>query len=312
MRLAIAAVLAVSAGCYHEPATGKTLPLMRPPIMVAASSDALAYLPIDSEVVAVVEMRQLRASAVWKRFEPLILAKAGESLAEYRQACGYDPLAALRRVSIGLRGLDAAKPTGVIVIKGIERDATLTCVEKMRSVLPPGSSIDHDIVTVAGAHGDPPTVLTFVDPTTLVILVGPNANAVALGDVIHHGVPLRGSPAFVQLLNDIQLTDSLWFVINGSAKFLDKAAMLGFRPKAVTGSLNLSNGLVSAARLRLDSPAQADQIATMAQGQLQAVSTMVDEITVSADDSDVVLRLRMTQEQVETMIGLFGGILGGP
>ncbi|MBS1122382.1 MAG: hypothetical protein H6Q90_4610 [Deltaproteobacteria bacterium] len=321
-RLAAVLISAALAACYRDPVPVTPVqpePRSHPDRAALTSSDPLGFLPVESEVVAVIETRQLRASAVWKRFEPALMAKAGPMLVKFKAACGFDPLAALRRISLGIHHLDAPKPTGVVVLKGIDRTSAMACMDRARAADPSritvvrsdaGGDAVREIVSIPGSDGDPPTVFTFVDAATLVFLIGPAASPAGLADVVRRGVPLRESPAFLDLLAHVEINDPLWFLFGGSSQAFDKAAMLGFKPRAITCSLSLTNGLSAVARIRLDAPDQATQIAMMAQGQLQAVASMVDEIGVSADEADVVVRLRMTQEQVDSILGLFGGLLG--
>jgi hypothetical protein len=319
MRTLLAAAVAL-AGCYREPApTTVSQPLVAAPTrtFVATASDPVGFLPIDSEVVAVVDMRTLRASAVWKRFEPMLMAKAGPTLDSIRTGCGFDPFEQIRRISFGFKNLSAdTKPTGVMVVKGIERDATMRCVQRAHATNPAGSVVDMGgngrpaTVAIAPTNGEFPTVFAFIDPTTLVVVVDHNASLAALDEVLRRGSPLRSSPVFVELMNHVQLTDPLWFVMNGSAKAFDKLGGLGFKPTAILGSVNLANGLALDARIRLDTPDLAKSMSAMAQNQLTMLQAMVEEIVVAAEDADLVVRVRMTQPQLDSMLGLFGGFTG--
>jgi hypothetical protein len=258
--------------------------------------------------VAVIDMRSLRASQLWKRFEPAFLARAKPALDELAALCGFDPLASVRRISVGFRGFEAPKPTGVIVVKGIERDAAMRCMQRMHDGAPTGSAIARGIVTIPA---DPPIAFTFVDASTVVALVGPDASPAGLGDVIARGAPLRGSPQFGDLVTKVQLSDPLWFVLNGKSKLFDNASMLAlFKPIAIVGSVNVSNGLAVAARVRLDTADDATRTATLVQSQLGMVATIFEEVAVSAEADDLVIQLRMTPDQIQALLTMVGAAVG--
>ncbi len=308
---AIAAIAAIAASCYQTPAPAPpatVMPENRAHARIA--SDPLGFLPIDAEVVAHLDAQQLRRSDVWQRFEPMILAKVGPSLAQFQALCGFDPLVTVRRVSVGLKDV-TGNPSGVIVVRGIERSALMGCIDRALAKQP-AARVDRGIVTVAGTTGEPPTVFGFVDASTLVLLVGRGASAGALRAAFGAGAPLRGSPAFTELHATLETRRPIWFVINGSSKLFDQAAGFGLKPRAVFGSLELSSGLVVDMRMRLETADQAQQVATMAQGQLGAVQGFVSKLEVTAAEADVVVALGMSPEQLETMTGLLAGSLGSP
>ncbi|MBA3397580.1 MAG: hypothetical protein H0T89_33460 [Deltaproteobacteria bacterium] len=309
---AVAASAITSAACYQTPAPAPppaAMPENRAHARIAA--DPLGFLPIDAEVVAHLDAQQLRRSDVWQRFEPMILAKVGPSLAQFHALCGFDPLIAVRRVSIGLKDV-GGKPNAVIVVRGIERGALMGCIDRALTKQPDAARVDRGIVTIPGATGQPPTVLGFADASTLVLMTGLGASVEALRAAFGAGAPLRSSPAFTELHATLETRRPIWFVINGSSKLLDQAAGFGLKPRAVFGSVELSTGLLVDVRMRLETVDQAQQVAAMAQGQLGAVQGFVSKLEVTAADADVVLALGMSPEQVETLTSLLAGSLGSP
>lgn len=298
---------AVLCGCYREapaPAPTPHAPIAKPNLAI---NDPLGFLPVESEVVAVVELRSLRASQLWKRFEPAVLARIKPALDEFKTLCGFDPLVTVRRISVGFRDFGAGKPTGVVVVKGIERDPAMRCMQRMHDGAPTGSAIERGVVTIPA---DPPIAFTFVDGATLVALIGPGASPAGLGAVIARGTPLRGSPQFGELFGKLQLGDPLWFVLDGKSKLFDNASMLSvFRPRAILGSVNVSNGLAVAARVRLDTADEATNVTAMVQGQLGMAATIFEEIAVSAEAEDMVIQIRMTEEQIQAVLTMVGAAL---
>jgi hypothetical protein len=312
MRSAI--VLCVLAACYHDPAPAAPVapPPVRAPRVNAAAHDPLGYLPIDAELVMSLDANQLRASGLWKLLEPLVLAKAGDAIGKMHTLCGVDPLRSVRQITLGLKDLgDPIGPSGVFVVRGLDGGALTACMERLVGTAP-RVTIANGVVAVAAGPGEHPAAFTFAGPSTLVAVLGPTASPEALAAVIRRGAPLRGSPAFSELIGQIQTQRTAWFALNGSSQAFDKLSALGFRPTAVTGSVDLTNGFTGAVRMRLDSEDRARNLVGMAQTQLGPVKAMVDEIELTSESADVLLRVAMSQGQVEAIAGIFGGLTVGP
>ena len=73
------------------------------------------------------------------------------------------------------------------------------------------------------------------------------------------------------------------------------------------GEHDVAVGVVEMA-VRVDDEAQ--RLATMGNSQLGMVKGMVDRIELTADKTDAVLEVRMTQAQLDTLIGMLGGSFG--
>ncbi|HEU0034699.1 MAG TPA: hypothetical protein VFQ53_28940 [Kofleriaceae bacterium] len=312
MRLSAAALALVAAAssssCYRAPVP-ESPAANHAPAAAAALADPLAFLPVDSELVGVVEVRQIRSSPLWQRVEPKLLAGAQATLDDVRRTCGIDPLASVRRVSFGIRLLDSTTPSAVLVVKGPNRDQVMACAARQAAARPAQLRVDRGYLVASDTTGRSHMVATFADATTFVMLFSPTPTPAALDAAMRAGVPLRESATFQGLLASVQISDPLWFVVNGNSKFLERG-LLGIQPRAMMGSINVSSGLVVAGRARLDNPDHATQLANMLQPQLGAISGFVEEIAITADQADLVLRLRMTPEQVDTLVGMAG--LAGP
>jgi hypothetical protein len=311
MRLAL--VLCVLAACYHDAAPA---PVASPPASAprvrAAPSDPLGYLPVDSEVVVSLDAGQLRASGLWKTLEPVMSAKAGDGLARLRAQCSVDPLRSIKQVVMGFKGLeDAAGPSGVVVVRGLDRNVLMACMDRLVEANP-RITFANGVVAVQAAPGSHPGAFTFANASTLVLMIGPTASPEQLAAVIRSGAPLRGSPMFVELLGQIQTRSTAWFALNGNAKLFDKMSALGFRPTAITGSVELANGFTGAVRVRLDSEDSARNLVALGQAQLGTVKQLAEEIALTADGTDVVLRIVMSQGQLEALTGIFGAFTAGP
>lgn len=279
----------------------------------ASASDALAFLPADSEIVLGIDAQQVFGSPLWKRFEQQLLGRVGKELAEFETACGYDPFATLRNMTMGGKIAPADNIEGVFVVRGPDRDKTMACLPRTYAKEGRKISIDGGVITIPGKGADDfPTAMTFVDASTAVFATGPQMNRAKLEAALASGAPLRKSRAFAELWSGVDPKQTMWVVMNGGAKMFDAMTQLGGRPKAIVGSLSLANGLSASGRVRFESPDQATQFAAMAQAQLGMVKPMVEEVEVAADGADLTMRLTMTVPQIEAIISMMGGMFGGP
>lgn len=278
----------------------------------ATASDALGFLPADSEIVLGLDMQQVFGSPLWKRYGDGLVAKVAKEMSEFKTACGYDPLATLRSLTIGMKLAGGDNPEGVFVVRGPDRDKTMACIPRTYAKEGRKAQIEGGVVVVPGKGGtDYPTAMTFVDATTAVFATGPQMSRPKLEALLAAGAPLRKSRAFSELWSGIDPKQTMWMVMNGSSKAFDALASMGSRPKSVIGSLSLANGLAATGRVRFDSADQATQLAGMVQGQLGMFKSMVEEVEVAADGPDLTVKIGMTVPQIEAIISMMGGMLGG-
>lgn len=285
------------------------------PAPTNAGGDDLSLLPVDSELVLGLNFSQLQTSALWKKFvEPqLMKGDTQQKLGEFKDKCGFDPMAAVSSISMGLKGLGADTPDGVIVVHGPDKTKVLACLDKMKEeAAKDGSTIekDGDVVNIKSKRGEA-FAFTYVNDNTIVGVVGKDANTAGVKKAAAGGSALKTSAAFVEMYSKIKTNDSLWMLMNGNSKAFDKAAAMGFKPKAVFGSVNVTDGLAVDLRVRLDTPDQAVQIANMAKGQTQQFVKMVDKLDIAAEQADVKINVAMSAQKLEQLIAQFAGMMGG-
>ncbi len=283
---------------------------------VNANADDLALLPVDSEIVMGLNFSQLQQSSLWKKFvEPQMMkGDTQKKLAEFKDKCGFDPMSAIKSLSMGLKGVGGTdKPDGVVVVHGPDKTKVMACLDKMKEeAAKDGSTIekDGDVVNIKSKSGEN-FAFTYVSDDTLVGVIGANSNTAGVKAAASGNSALKTSPAFVEMYSKIQTGDSLWLLMNGNSKAFDKAAQLGFKPKAVFGSVNVSDGLTLDLRVRLDTPDQATQLANMAKGQVAQFQKMVDKMDIAADAADVKVSLALSTQKLEALIQQFAGLMGG-
>jgi hypothetical protein len=109
----------------------------------------------------------------------------------------------------------------------------------------------------------------------------------------------------------VKTSDSLWFLLNGNSKVFEKVAAMGIKPKAVFGSLNVTDGLSLDMRMRMETPDAASQLANMGKAQIQQAAKMFDQIDVNADGSDVKFTVVLSNQKLQALISQFSGMFGG-
>lgn len=280
-----------------------------------ASSDDLALLPADAEVVFGINVAQLQQSALWKEYGPKLKEKMTGGLAEVKAACGFDPLDAIKSVSIAMKGMEGGKPDGVVVVRGPSKSKVMGCTGKLKEEAAKNGSevtVDGDLIVVKDKTGTS-TAMTFVDDTTMIGAIGTQATKEGLMAVAKGGSTLKSSSTFMEMYGKIKPSQSLWLLINGNAPALSKAGNMGVKPKAVFGSINVTDGLALDMRVRLATPEEANQLVTMAKGQTgnPQVKAMFDTLDVAADASDAKISVVMSHQKLQGLIGMVGGMLGG-
>jgi hypothetical protein len=124
--------------------------------------------------------------------------------------------------------------------------------------------------------------------------------------VLASGSPLRDSPKFVEMYEQIDQKRAAWFLVNGNAKFLQQMAALGISSRGVTGSVDLTTGVVADLRLRTDDAQKAQTFVTMVQAQLPAVRNFVDKLEVTLREADILFDIAATDDQVDNIIKMIG------
>ncbi|MBA2543147.1 MAG: hypothetical protein H0V17_26130, partial [Deltaproteobacteria bacterium] len=240
------------------------------------------------------------------RIEPTLQKRAEPFLGGFSTKCQFDPITALKRAAIGLREVDTPSPSGVVVLRGYRRELVMACLELARTTAGPSKITIANGVAVL-QNGNLRAALTFADDTTLVIQIGANADAISLAAVIDGGAPLRATPRFLDVIAKVDTAAPVWFVID-DPKLLSGAGM-GFKPSQVMASGRLVDGASAQVRVRLDDPTVANTTATSLQAQMSSAAMFFDELSVTDEDADLVVKMRMTSSQLEMVLAM---LIGGP
>src|SRR5262245_36411678 len=255
----------------------------------------LDMIPVDSEVVAGLNFAQLQQSAIWQKSIMPKLAKGDflAKLGEFKSTCGFDPMVAIKTVSVGLKNLADEKPEGVIVVHGLEKGKVLACLDqqKIKDDLAKDKvevSKDGELTMLVDKKDGDSMAIKFLDDTTAVAVIGGKASKDGVQGIVSGKSALRTSPAFVDMYGKINAQDSVWALVNGNMKGVDKlATLLGLKPKALFGSINVTDGLTADLRMRVDTPDQAAQTAAGLSQQAAMAKQFVDNVAVTSEGADV-------------------------
>lgn len=306
-------------GLAHAPTLGPS----SAPRAIASRSVAeadLALLPADSEAVVGVNFGQLRQSALWQSYVAPMLVNA-DGIREFQTLCGFDPLASLGSVSIGLKGLgDEDSTSGVVIIHGFERAKAMTCFDKegLAEAEKAGSKVtlDGDVVLITEPESNGHVAFTFIDSTTALVVIGPDAATKQGVERIAAGNGgVHNSTTFASALQAINTDDSLWLMLAGGSQLVDAmnielAPHTSIKLGTMYLSLNVTDSLALDAGLRLDSPATVATLVAEIQKKMsettlaKQVSGQFDQLDVMADGSDLILSVSMSGPQIVQLVSL--------
>ncbi len=309
MRVLVGLIAAVVIGGFKGGAQPPAEPVPvqpRPVPRAAALGDALGFLPGDAQVVAVLDFKEVRTSVLWQRFEPTLQHRFGTYKAAFKDCYQFDPLSTIRRMSVGVSDI-RGNPRGVVVIHGFRRDLVMKCFDAVVA----GSQ--GKIVKLANGvlsydDGSTRAMVTFADDLTMVVQFGPQTDAVTFAATLDGGAPLRMSPEFGELLGRVDPAHPMWLVVQDGSLFTGVTA--GANATSLMVSARIGDSAAALMRMRFSDPAQAGTLATQFQGQLGPLQIMVEEVTVVADDADLVVTVRMSSAQLDAILGLLGPSLG--
>jgi len=295
--LALAFVMMASCGGSSKPNTlGNQNTVKR---------DDLSLLPVDSEIVLGVNIAQVQQSALWQKFVVPMLGRGelGQGLAEIKRLCNIDVFAEMRSIAAGLKNLDRPAPDSVFVVHGLRGDKVMACLANPTV----GAELkkdnveivrDHDVTLLREPGTSNAAALQFLDGDTLLVLVSANPTRADVEALLASKSSLRSSPAFAAMYDKLDTKQSLWGLANGSARVLEKLKEVGAQPKAVFGTINVTDRLTADLRMRLDTPDQASQVAAGMKQLAGMAAAFVDSIDVTSDGSDVRFMVAMSEQKL--------------
>ncbi|MCX5743677.1 MAG: hypothetical protein NT062_14390 [Proteobacteria bacterium] len=285
----------------------------KPAAMTQATGDDLSLLPVDAELVLGINFQSLQSSALWKQFVEPQMMKNMDELEKFKAKCGFNPLEKVTSVAMGLSNLGPnLKPTGAIVVHGLDKAAMMSCFDKMKEEsAAKGTEItkDGDVVILNNTKEGMKSAAMFVNDTTMLMALGGDKDKLAL--IAKGDAALKTSPMFVDMFGKVNAQHTLWGLMKGSSKVFAPLAGANIKFKAVYGSLNITDGLQIEGRARMDSADQATSLAAMANSKAAQMKMMVDKLDVGVDGNDVKGSVMISAEKLKSLMGLMGMGMGG-
>jgi hypothetical protein len=281
------------------------------------TGDDLSLLPVDSEVVLGINFAQIQGSPLWQQFvAPKMMSPDTQArLKEFKDACGLDPMTAVKSVSVGMK-MSGAQQEATIVVHGVDKAKAWACLDNPKikaEMAKEGGTFTRD--GEVGLFKDPKgqqMAMTFVNDSTAILVVGEAVTAATAKAAAAGGSALKTSASFTEMYNKVKTTDTLWFFVNGGSALLDKIP--GAKPRALFGSVNVSDGLSVDLRARFDSPGAASELAKTLSTQVKqardAGMVDVDKAEVTAEGSDLKVDAVVSSAKLKELMNKFGGLAG--
>jgi hypothetical protein len=258
---------------------------------------------------------QLQQSPLWKQYvAPRLTNNSG--IDKFKAICGFDPLESLKSVVVGAKNFGEDDPNVTFVLHGYNKSKSMTCFDQdgLAEAQKDGSkvTVDGDVVLITDKSGKK-VGFTFVNDTTALAVVGPGAESKeALKKIAAGGGTLKSSKTFVELFGKLKSSDTMWMVINGDSPAMKGAGALGIKPKAVFGSLNITDGLTVDGHVRLGTPDEATQLVALLKTQAgnPQVKNFVDKFDITSDGVDTNVSLAISAQKLQTIVGMFSAFAG--
>jgi hypothetical protein len=211
------------------------------------TDDALAYLPADSDIVLGFDVDALRGTSATddlrEELEHELAYRA------FKRGCGFDPLTAIDRVTIGVHA-DGDHSTGVFVVNGSELGKLVKCADDI------GDTVrrDGDIVFVTDKDGT--AALELVDDHTLIGVFGEHPTKHMVDEVLRRDDSIRGRKEFASLYSDVDTRSAAWVVLSGTT-LREKVELDSFQ--GIAASVKIDSRLTFEMRARFASAADAEK-----------------------------------------------------
>jgi RNA polymerase sigma factor (sigma-70 family) len=306
-------------GLAHAPTLGPT----SAPRAIASRSVAeadLAILPADSEAVIGVNFAQLSRSSLWKTWvAPMVTNNDG--FQEIEKLCGFDPLTSLGSISIGVKGLgENDTVSGVVLIHGYERAKSMSCFDSkgVAEAEKAGTkvTIEDGVVMLTAPEGHEHVAFTFIDDTTALVVIGPDAaTKQGVARIAAGNGGIHTSTVFASALQAINTDDSIWLMVAEGSPFLgglntELSRFTTTKLGTMYLSVNVTDSLALDAGLRLGSPAAVATVVAeiekkMTETELaQQLRSHFDQLDVIADGNDLIVSVSLSGAQILQLVSL--------
>jgi hypothetical protein len=277
----------------------------------------LASLPVESEIVIGMDAGRLKASPLLAPlFDQAMKANNAKMGFDMQAECGIDPAQLVTKFVAGIRLVSADKVDVAVAFDGLERSATMACIEKAKSKIEANGfkvGVSGNVASFEGAvDGKPAYVgMTVADDNVTVLRISNapiDVKALMTQSAAKAGDGLTKSAEFMNMVKSTNTAATIWGLANGSSPSMQK---LPLKFKAAFGSIDITDGVQANGRLRMNSPDEATNVSKLLGGQLGSIKQMgfADIAEATVDGSDVLLSFAMKKQQLENITRLASGML---
>ncbi|NVB77477.1 MAG: RNA polymerase sigma factor [Kofleriaceae bacterium] len=300
-------------GLAHAPTLGPSAA----PRAIASRSVAeadLALLPADSDAVIGLNFAQLRQSQIWRTYVAPTLVHA-DGFREFETLCGFNPVESLGSVSLGVKSLGGDDQSAVVIMHGFDRAKARSCFDSkgIAAVEKEGAkvTVDGDVVLIGGKGHADLVAFTFIDNTTALVVMGPDAATKENVERIAAGNGgVQNSTKFSEALQVVNTDDSLWVMIADTSQIVTavNAEHVSTKLGTMYMSLNVTDSLALDAGVRLGSPEAVAKLVAEIQKKMgedelaKLVLRYFDQLDVMADGTDLIISMSVGGSQLTPLL----------
>jgi hypothetical protein len=268
-------------------------------------TDPLALVPGDSDLVMRIDFAALRKSPLWGTYEKDLL----EFIAPSFPGCGYNPLAELSTVTLGI---PMGSELGVFVFRGLDRDKTLHCLRTSKLDTKTTPTFDGDFVMLTNKSGNQ-NIIKFVDAKTMVMQGSKRPTKETLTRALAIGAPLRKDAAFVAAEKTLAPGAAFAMMSRpGSKAFAEgMRAKLGVPTRGFTATVHITDVVAVRAAIAMEKPEDAASVLANVKAQTEELKPYVDRYDVSAQGSTVTVDIALTEAQIKVFTDMAKALMGG-
>jgi hypothetical protein len=306
-------LLALALCACHRAPTGTTPTNKAPaPDYSATANDELGFLPVGSDVVVGVNAVALRQGALWHTFEPQIRGLVNQFNQMAGDCAQPNAIDTLERVTAALTMAPDKMMHGVIVVRGIDTSRMLDCTVKQSKAQGANATLDRGVVVVTYPNKAIQMAVAVVGPSTMVMQLETAVSYDSMQKVLASGTPLRSSATFLRLYERREPNASLWGMANGNASFFAELDREGLRPKAIDGTIVLTDKVTVNVRLAMATPGAAAKVASEVNKVKPMAGAYVETLEANSNESTAAIRVVANEAQMRQLMIMLGGAMGGP
>lgn len=296
--------------------TSKTVTPMPSVNLPAGVDRLLAAIPTDSEIVVGVDLSKLvHNPLLGPLFDEAMKQQAGMGF-DYKAECGFDPMANLGEMVLGVKMESSDSGTVSIALSGVDKTKIVPCLDKARSKIEEKGAkleIDGDYVHItATKDGKEAHVgMAFGADNVMAVRFGktaPDKAAVMAMAAAKAGDGLTASSEFMTMVGQTNTSATIWGLANGGSPMMSRGPV---KFQSAFGSIEIGDGVTAEGRIKFKSPDDAQKVAKTFGGQLASVKQMgfADVAELTPDGSDVKFTFAMKKQQVENLKAMMMGFM---